>query len=38
EDVGSRNGTFIKVRGEAPVPNGATVLVGNQVFRVDLQN
>jgi class 3 adenylate cyclase len=37
EDVGSRNGTFLKVRGEAPVPNGATVLVGSQVFRVDTQ-
>jgi class 3 adenylate cyclase len=37
EDVGSRNGTFLKVRGEAPVPNGATVLVGNQVFKIDVQ-
>ncbi len=34
EDVGSRNGTFIKVRGKAPVPVGATVLVGGQLLRV----
>jgi class 3 adenylate cyclase len=37
EDLGSRNGTFIKVRGKAPVPNGATVLVGSQVFKLDAQ-
>jgi len=34
EDVGSRNGTFIKVRGKAPVPVSATVLVGGQLLRV----
>jgi len=34
EDVGSRNGTFIKVRGKAPVPSGATVLVGGQLLKV----
>ena len=34
EDVGSRNGTFIKVRGKAPVPVGATVLVGGQLLKV----
>jgi len=37
EDVGSRNGTFVKVRGKAPVPNGATVLVGSQVLKADIQ-
>jgi class 3 adenylate cyclase len=37
EDLGSRNGTFLKVRGEAPIPNGCTVLVGSQVFRIDAQ-
>jgi class 3 adenylate cyclase len=37
EDLGSRNGTFIKVRGKAPVPTGATVLVGSQVFKLDAQ-
>jgi predicted component of type VI protein secretion system len=35
EDVGSRNGTFVKVRSKTPVPMGATVLVGSQVFRID---
>jgi class 3 adenylate cyclase len=34
EDAGSRNGTFVMVRGKAPVPFGASVLVGGQVFRV----
>lgn len=38
EDLGSRNGTFIKVRGKAPVPVGATVLVGSQVLKVDAQS
>ena len=37
EDVGSRNGTFVKVRGKTPVPVGATVLVGSQVLKVDAQ-
>lgn len=36
EDVGSRNGTFVKVRGKAPVPNGATVLVGGQVLKAEV--
>jgi predicted component of type VI protein secretion system len=35
EDVGSRNGTFVKVRSKTPVPTGATVLVGSQVFRIE---
>ncbi len=34
EDLGSRNGTYVKVRGKAPLPNGASVMVGNQLFRV----
>jgi hypothetical protein len=33
EDLGSRNGTFVMVRGKAPVPFGASVLVSGQVFR-----
>lgn len=37
EDAGSWNGTFIKVRGEAPIPNGATILIGSQVFKADIQ-
>jgi class 3 adenylate cyclase len=34
EDLASRNGTFVMVRGRAPVPFGAPILVGGQVFRV----
>jgi len=34
EDVGSRNGTFIKVRGKTPVPVGAMVLAGGQLLKV----
>lgn len=34
EDVGSRNGTFIKVRGKTPVPIGASVLAGGQLLKV----
>ncbi len=36
EDVGSRNGTFIKVRGTAPVPQGAMVLAGGQLLKVTI--
>ncbi len=38
EDLGSRNGSFIKVRGKAPVPVGATVLVGSQVLKIHAQS
>ncbi len=34
EDLGSRNGTFIKVRGKSPVPLGTTLRVGGQILRV----
>jgi hypothetical protein len=34
EDVGSRNGTFVKVRGKVPVPLGSTVLAGGQLLKV----
>jgi class 3 adenylate cyclase/pSer/pThr/pTyr-binding forkhead associated (FHA) protein len=34
EDVGSRNGTFVKVRGKVPVPVGSTVLTGGQLLKV----
>lgn len=34
EDLTSRNGTFVMVRGKAPVPFGAPVLVGGRVFRI----
>ena len=36
EDVGSRNGTFIKVRGTAPVPQGAMILAGGQLLKVTI--
>ena len=34
EDLGSRNGTFVMVRGKAPLPFAASVLVAGQVFRM----
>src|SRR3954469_11015534 len=34
EDAGSRNGTFVRARGKAPVPVGAMVLVGGQLLKV----
>ncbi len=34
EDLASRNGTFVMVCGKAPVPFGATVFVGKQIFRL----
>jgi class 3 adenylate cyclase len=34
EDLGSRNGSFLRVRDKTPVPVGASVLVGAQLFRV----
>jgi pSer/pThr/pTyr-binding forkhead associated (FHA) protein len=34
EDLGSRNGTFLKVSGAAAVPPGTAVLIGNQRFKV----
>jgi pSer/pThr/pTyr-binding forkhead associated (FHA) protein len=30
----SRNGTYLKVRGKAPVPAGSTLIIGSQLFRV----
>lgn len=30
----SRNGTFLKVRGKAPLPPGSTMIVGSQMFQV----
>lgn len=37
EDLGSRNGSFLRVRDKTPVPVGASVLVGGQLFRVAAQ-
>lgn len=34
EDLGSRNGTFVKVRGVAPLAVNSTILLGNQLLRV----
>jgi pSer/pThr/pTyr-binding forkhead associated (FHA) protein len=38
DDLQTRNGTFIKVRGKAPVPFGSQVLVGRQVFEIAQQH
>ncbi len=34
-DVGSSNGTFMRVSGSAPIKSGAMVLMGQQLFRVE---
>jgi class 3 adenylate cyclase/pSer/pThr/pTyr-binding forkhead associated (FHA) protein len=34
EDVGSRNGTFIKVRGKAALPADGSVMIGRQLLKV----
>jgi hypothetical protein len=34
-DLGSSNGTFIKIRGERTLENGSFVLLGQQLFRVN---
>jgi class 3 adenylate cyclase/pSer/pThr/pTyr-binding forkhead associated (FHA) protein len=36
EDMGSRNGTFVRVREKAPVPTGSSVRVGGQILRVQM--
>jgi class 3 adenylate cyclase/pSer/pThr/pTyr-binding forkhead associated (FHA) protein len=33
EDMGSRNGTFVRVVGSAPVPQGSMVLAGGQLLK-----
>jgi pSer/pThr/pTyr-binding forkhead associated (FHA) protein len=35
-DVGSSNGTFVRVRGSRGVTNGDLLLMGQQLFRVQL--
>jgi adenylate cyclase len=35
EDLGSRNGTFLKARGKTLVPMGTTVQIGSQQFKVN---
>ncbi len=34
-DVGSSNGTFVRIEGSVPVPSGAMLLMGQQLFRVE---
>ena len=34
EDLGSRNGTFVRVRDMAPVPIGTGILVSHETFRI----
>lgn len=36
-DIGSSNGTFLRVRGERRVANGELVLMGQQLFRLQFQ-
>jgi pSer/pThr/pTyr-binding forkhead associated (FHA) protein len=35
-DVGSSNGTYIRLRGERPVRNGDLLLIGQQLFRLTM--
>jgi pSer/pThr/pTyr-binding forkhead associated (FHA) protein len=35
-DMGSSNGTFVKIDGETRVNSGAFVLMGQQLFRIDI--
>jgi pSer/pThr/pTyr-binding forkhead associated (FHA) protein len=35
-DLGSSNGTFIKLRGERAIQNGSFVLLGQQLFRLNI--
>lgn len=35
-DLGSSNGTFIRIRDQETVPSGTFVLVGQQLFRVEI--
>lgn len=36
-DLGSSNGTFLRIRGERAVPTGAYILMGQQLFRAELR-
>ena len=35
KDLGSANGTFVRINGQAPVNAGDLLLVGEQILRVD---
>ena len=34
-DVGSSNGTFIRIEGQATISSGTMLLMGQQLFRVE---
>ncbi|MGF1468100.1 MAG: FHA domain-containing protein [Sandaracinaceae bacterium] len=34
-DVGSSNGTFLRIQGQAPVTSGSMLLMGQQLFRIE---
>jgi pSer/pThr/pTyr-binding forkhead associated (FHA) protein len=36
EDMGSSNGTFVRIRGERTLPSGGLILMGQQPFRIQL--
>jgi pSer/pThr/pTyr-binding forkhead associated (FHA) protein len=36
-DVGSSNGTFLRVRGERAVSSGGFILMGQQLFRAEFR-
>jgi len=36
-DLGSSNGTFVRIRGEVPLKHGDEFRVGQQLLRVDLR-
>jgi pSer/pThr/pTyr-binding forkhead associated (FHA) protein len=36
-DLGSSNGTFLRLRHERTIPNGAFILMGQQLFRVEFR-
>jgi len=35
KDLGSANGTFVRVNGQAAVTSGDLLLVGEQILRID---
>ena len=36
-DLGSSNGTFLRLRHERTIPNGSFILMGQQLFRVEFR-
>jgi pSer/pThr/pTyr-binding forkhead associated (FHA) protein len=35
KDLGSANGTFVRINGQAPVSSGDLLLLGEQILRID---